>query len=688
MAAPSRNGLPAWTAPLSACALVFAVSLPVRIQGFNLLDDGLWVLGARVVADGGGLYRNLFSIYGPARYYFLLPFFLAAGKSALGLALAKAAADGLAAAAGFWLTRRLGAGRWAWLVPLGVVALGPVHPRYVAAALLAGYAALALQRGLDGRRGLLLGAGWGVLTLFGFDMFGYGAVILGATFLASLHGGEETRPVSRRAWPAIAGGLAAVLAVSAAVLLASGALDAWFWDTVIYPVTRFRGSMGLSWWREFSDTAHLGEPFAPFYTGERLDPVWPGQVLQRVWSLRLLYLLVWLVPVAGIWRTWARKVPALAPVVGLACAGWATLLGRGDVSHLTMSWFGSLLLVPPLVAWLRGCRKRLAAGAVGLLVVILAPFVLENLWLATHLGRDTLRRWERRTARIYMGRHRIEGIEKLLAFTPADPRVPLLAWPMQPGLTFLRGSALATSQVTLLAGEIRDPGAVIGDLRRTRPPVILMGKSSGAVPGVRTFRQLAPDIYPYIRTHYTIYGSSRSDRERFRILRRHDGPPEDLMSLPLKNQLPTAEQNLEATYTPLIQGDTSVAQSLRVRELPLHGVTVKLSAQGPYPVTIPVRLTVLEMFPSGKAVIRTRRTYPVTFGQDLETVEMPFDPIADSVGKTMVFMLENDDPQGPPFVAAWDLPTDGREPELDFYPEGAAMVNMKATPVDLYFLAY
>ena len=30
-------------------------------QGFNLLDDGLWLLGARILMSGGCLYRDLFA---------------------------------------------------------------------------------------------------------------------------------------------------------------------------------------------------------------------------------------------------------------------------------------------------------------------------------------------------------------------------------------------------------------------------------------------------------------------------------------------------------------------------------------------------------------------------------------------------------------------------------------------------
>ena len=110
--------MPTWrTAVESAGAalLPLLLGLVVDRQGFNLLDDGLWALGGKVLSEGGALYRDLFSIYGPARYVLLLPFMLVAGKSALALALGKAVIDGVAGLLGFRLARRLGARGWAWL---------------------------------------------------------------------------------------------------------------------------------------------------------------------------------------------------------------------------------------------------------------------------------------------------------------------------------------------------------------------------------------------------------------------------------------------------------------------------------------------------------------------------------------------------------------------------------------------
>ncbi len=677
-----------WTAPGVAFLLVFLLGLRVHCQGFNLLDDGLWVLGTRVIADGGVLYRDLFTIYGPARYYFVLPFFLLAGKSVLGLALAKAFSDGLAAAVGVWGTRSMGAGRWVWLIPLGVIALGPIQPRYVAAATLAFLVAKFMARGMDFRRGILLGLGWGGLALFGLDMAGYGAVILGLGFLVMAKDYRTTGIRSLAPWSGILIGAGAVLTVILAVVWAQGNMGDMFWDTVIYPVTRFRGAMGSSWLHDFGDSDKLGILFPTLFTGEVLHAAWTGQAVMRIISLRALYILIWLLPAAGILKALFFHRPTWAPVVGLALAGWATLLGRGDPSHLALAWYGSLVLAPLLISDLAAWRKSTGIFACVFLVVVAAPLFMGNVWLAAHLGRSSLKRWELPTARIYMGAKRIPGLEKILHSVPSDPHIPLLTWPIQPGLTFLNGSALATFQTTLLAGEVRNPERVIADLQRTKPQCIIQGRSSGVIPGIRSFRGLAPSIYPFVRTHYTVAGTAMSGRESYQILARHDGDAEEIAALPLKEQLPTASQQLSESYTPPIVGAMSVVQTLRVREFGLHGMVFKLSSPGPYPSTVSVRLTVMEMLPSGKAVVRLEKIYPVELKSELELVEFRFPEVPDSVGKTMGVMISNGKADGPEFRVVWNMPTDGSERELDYYPEGYAILAGERIWADLYFLAY
>jgi hypothetical protein len=202
----------------------FLVGLSVHRQGFNLLDDGLWLLGTGILAEGGALYGDVFSIYGPARYFLLIPFFLILGKSALALAVFKAVLDGTAAQFGFWYVRRLGAGRWSWVVPLGVIALAPVHPRYVAAAFFAALVGWGLMRPVGRRRAAILGLGWGGLCLFGLDMAGYGAVILLGGWLFSRWVVTGSQRPSVLPITAVAAGFGSVLGCAALVCLAVGVL--------------------------------------------------------------------------------------------------------------------------------------------------------------------------------------------------------------------------------------------------------------------------------------------------------------------------------------------------------------------------------------------------------------------------------------------------------------------------------
>jgi len=170
-------------ATLCAALVPVGLGLVVHRQGFNMLDDGLWLLGAKTLADGNYLYGDLFSIYGPARYLLLLPFFGLAGQSVLALAVLKAVADGVAAALGYRFARWLGAGPLAWLVPVGVVALGPVHPRYVAAAGFAWLVGKTLTSHTGTRAGFGVGLAWGALALFGLDAAAAGLVIVAASLV-------------------------------------------------------------------------------------------------------------------------------------------------------------------------------------------------------------------------------------------------------------------------------------------------------------------------------------------------------------------------------------------------------------------------------------------------------------------------------------------------------------------------
>jgi hypothetical protein len=172
--------LPRYLVLAATCGLLSLVTFLIERQGFNLLDDGLWLLGTRTVANGGILYRDLFTIYGPAGYYALLPFILILGESARTLVLFKAVVTGVAGGVAWTMGRRAGS-RWiAALAPLSLVAFGSLPVRYLAATAFAWFVIRAGGRDrVTGRHPFLLGAAWAGLGLFGLDMFIGGALILG-----------------------------------------------------------------------------------------------------------------------------------------------------------------------------------------------------------------------------------------------------------------------------------------------------------------------------------------------------------------------------------------------------------------------------------------------------------------------------------------------------------------------------
>jgi len=503
---------------IALCAAGFfplLIGLRVHIQGFNLMDDGLWLLSARVLNDGGQLYRDLFQIYGPARSFLLAPFLLLFGNSVASLALFKAILDGAAGAVGYDITRRLGAGRWAWLVPLGVVALGPVYPRYVAAGVFAALVSGAVWPVPLRWRGWLLGFAWGGLCLFGLDMAAYGFLSLMGTALLD----SRFKPASGLgwSWAQLATGWLLVLAPCFLVSLIGGYLGTVWWDTVAYPVTRFGAEMGRSWWTVFQSQAQLSQPFAGLFTGETLPSIWVGHASWLSIAWRGLYVAAWVAPLLSLGLFWRRGWVSLFPFGLVALASWSTLLGRGDLDHLRLVSWLLLLLLPPLIA--RVSRQRRGQiVAIVLCFLILGPRFGERLWLASNLDRSGLVKWESGGADIWLAEGRRQDLQNVWQQSGWDNRSPIIVWPAQPGLVFVMGAPLAMPQMTLLAGEARHESQVIEQLKSDPPQVVILGRTAGLVHSVRGLRTLAPEIYAHLRRSYRLATNVKGAEAVFRIL--------------------------------------------------------------------------------------------------------------------------------------------------------------------------
>ncbi len=666
----------------TAGLLPFLIGLRVHVQGFNLMDDGLWLLSARTVADGGHLYRDLFQIYGPARSFLLVPFFWFFGQSVGTLALFKAVLDGVAGAVGFHLTRRLGAGRWAWLVPFGVIALGPVYPRYVAAGLFAGLVAGVLCASVLKRRGWLVGASWGGLSLFGLDMFAYGLVcVLGSLLFHCVV--QKQRQLKWPAWTVLSG-LLLVLLPGALVALIAGYGDTMWWDTVIYPLTRFGDEMGRSWWTVFRSDEIISQSFAGLFSGENLPPLWVGHGVWLSLAWRSLYVLAWLAPLIALGVIWRRSWVDLLPFALVSLASWLTLSGRGDLAHLRLVAWLLLLLAPPLLARLIS-QRGWQLGALLICCLVLGPRFGERLWLASHLERPTLVKWERESIGIHLAEDRRRDLEQIWQKSGWDGRSPVVAWPAQPGLVFAMGAPLATPQMTLLAGEVRNAGELVRRLSDDPPSLVILGRSAGLVQAVRGMRILAPEVYSFLRRDYALAASVKGAEAVFRILRPAAG---DVQQLPLEQRLPGDSQYLRTGTTPIMGPGTSVAQTVLVSDFEVSGLAILVGSPGPWPQLIQLQLKIVSVQHGAGDQLLATIPFEVVLHQQVERVELAFDAVPQTEGQMVIMEITGNENSAGPFTLFWHVPGPDVADHIDYYPAGRAFWNQRPVAGDLFFAVY
>ena len=673
------------TANIMAFAVPFLVGLLVHQQGFNLLDDGLWLLGAKLVSEGGFLYRDLFTIYGPVRFLLLAPFLIILGQSVWTLAVFKACLDGAAGFFGYRLARRLDAGWWAVLVPIGVFALGPVHPRYLAAAMFAAFAGGVLVKPWSFRSGFTLGAVWGALGLFGLDMAGYGGVILGAGLVGMSRACGTGWVRSPGSWLSVGAGWGAVLGATALVALSQGVLTVAFWDTVVYPVTRFSDAMGISWWESFKGSPWLKEVFAGHYTGEALEAAWPGQAMLRALGLRIMFLLAWIVPVGGLVVARRRGDLRLALLAALGVAGWATLAARGDVEHLRLIWFCVLLPVPVIVGRLSG---RVAVALTAVVVIPLVPLGMEQAWLAAHLNRPGLGVWERSTAGIRLESGRRDTLEALCAELVREADQPVLVWPAQPGLQFVLDAPLATPQATLLPGEVEDTAAVLRGLESSKPGVAVLGPAWGQTTGVRTMQEATPAMWSYLRKNYLLVQEYVHGGETFKTAARVEGGAAAVAAAPLSRRLPGTAHYLRTHMTEVMGPGTAIAQSFAVRDFDLAGVAVMFTAPGPFPYPVSLTLKFVALDGPNAGAVLAELPIQVKLDRNVQKMSFSFGPLAGTAGREVVMEITGNRDDLAPFALMWHWHHGNPGGEADFYQGGRAIFNGKSADGDLYFITF
>jgi hypothetical protein len=452
--------------------------------------------------------------------------------------------------------------------------------------------------------------------------------------------------------------------------------------------------MGVSWLEVVLHNPNLARPFAEVMTGEDLAPGWPGHAGQRAWSLRSLYVLFWLVPLVTFWLWWRRRDradvrPALwGPILAVAVAFWATVIGRGDVFHLRVAGYGSLILWPLLLRLLSDRRPSSAVTGSLLAVLLLAPLAGEKLWLLIQADRPHLSMWQRPTARVQVARDQREAIEGLFASLAWDRTSPMLIWPLQPGLHFLMDVPLATAQATLLGGEVRDPGQVVAELDRSQPPICLQGRFWGVWSGVRSIKQIFPDLWAYLRRNYRIEGWVRKPGNEYWILSRVPGGEAAVLALPAQARLADNEQRVSNSAGPVMQPGRQVGQSFRVGPLDLSGIAIRWAVRGPFPVEFPLKVRVWGESDRGFDVPLMLWETAVTIPDAAQLTSVVNLPRVESSANRMVAVtFEIPEPTSMEVRLTWNVPLTDVE-YVEFYPEGTALVNGRPIPGDLYFVTY
>jgi len=663
---------------LGAALLTAFVILPVARQGLSLLDDGVWLVGAEQILKGNTLYRDVFTIYGPGKFSVLALFFAVFGTSATTMALTEAVGLGVAAGAGTFAARRSGAGWFALAVPLLVLSLGVLKLKIVWAATMALLWGLGLRRGLDVRSALLLGLGWGSVTWFGLDAaVNAGAVVVGTLVVARLSG---TCPVPRVGLTFFGTAIGAFL-VPFAWALATGSLSDFVWATYVYPLVHFRAEMSVPLLSTLSDTAVIGKPFATLLTGESLDAVLPAHETIRATSLRVLCVAVFVVPLLAIVTTLRRGRDPLVLALGIfGASSLLSLTTRGDEPHL----LGTALATAWLLAAAVGAARapvRMAAGA--LMIVGFVPLLAETAWLATHVEREGVSRWERDRAGIVLRDDRIASLENTYGTMAAEARVPTVFWPYQPGLNFVFDLPLGSPQITLLGGEIRDEQALIDQLEDEPPRRMILVRRFDI--GGRGMRELAPDLWHYVRTNYRVEDTVTGTEDPGWVLRPVYEGWAVVQRLPLSKRLPDRLQSTMDSWSPQLTGGTRVAQTFRVGQADLSGLQVRwLTLTSP--ITVPVEIIVWSV-ENGRLVepLHGLRSEVSFNGPNKDSV-FSFDPIPGTRGREVAVELRIPPEVEYPVHVMWH--SQDEDGAVDLFPEGTALVDGEPVAADLYFATY
>lgn len=650
---------------LVVAALAFVVGLSFFRQGIDLGSDGLWLLGTDGLVKGRGLYGALETGDGPARYWWLAPFYLLrddAGALALLRAAGLALAGGLSVA---WL-RHEGVGRVRWLAPLGLFALTPADPGLGLLLLTALLLALRPRRTLDAALGMLL------VAALALDLRWAGAVSI--LLVVDLGARRPPRNIAELGLGILGGLVLFLVAVPA-----TGELAAVLRNSFVHPWHRlgqhFAESGASRWWETLHDGLWVHVPYSGLGTGESLQPLVPGHAALRAGAFRGMTLVGLTVPLLFFVRHLRRPVPRSTALAVLLSSAWI-LLSRGDAPALTAAYALPWLL---LLREQRNLGRRVGAALLVVASLAWLPLVLEAGWLSTRVDRPELTNWPR--AGVDVAEERQLRLEEFFSrLGPATSR-PMVIWPDQAGLHQLFDIPPAVPYVQLGGLDLPD-GTRSEALVQADPQVVLLAQSWSLT--AQALRAEDPVLWSTVRERFRVAGWLRGRTDRLRLLVRME-PDQSLATLSLAQRLPLVELTVTNETSPALRRDLTIGQSFHTGDQDLEGFVVRWSTDGTN-LEFPVRVRVWQ---------KTGQEFDALLSARTVRIEVPGDgarsfvrmPVEETSNLELAITLEVTAAPPQEVRLQWHRHDVGGQ-DVDLFEDGSALLNLEPVDADLYFVLY
>ncbi len=662
---------------LLVIAVVFGLFAVVFHQGFHMVLDGQWLLGGQLLANGGSLPRDLVTHDGLGRYWLLKAW---PEASASGLAMLKALLAAVTAGAGFLFARRMGAGAFAWIVPVGVVALGGSEPGWCIAAVL-----VALLSGGGNSRIALVAAGAlaGWMLWFGVFFAGLGLALMAAAWRS---GDARGRGMSLGAW------LVLVLWLVVPVIRQGDLATVWAEHVQHVAMRWWQTDPGPhhAWWNTLTNTERLGRPFANVFSGESLSAAWPAHGTGLIGATWLRLALALSVGPTAWFALRSRTGGTLAAIMATGTLV-ASLTYPGNAQALAHNFVGVLLAAPLLLTrWSKARPLLVPLCTVMLMTGAFLPSLAENLWLVLNQNRSGLVEWDQPRAKVRMSEAWVDNLESVFArFTNSDGEVPpMLIWPRGSGLHALLGVPLVTRQATLLAGD--NAGAAFDELQSNPPITVLLGLNRSFTG--RSIARDSPDLWDFFRINYAVRGNVEAAGSGFRVLTYQSGGADALAQLTLPQRLPDLELSVANEAGPRLRPGLTVGQSVQTGRRDLAGVAVRWSLQAPAPgqaeeMVLPIRVRIWQKREEKYDALLEFFDVSIAVPRDQHRSYLRFGPVLDSAGKDLAITFELREETEREVALYWHRHDHGGV-ERDFYPEGDALLNLRPTAADLYFFVF